>query len=203
MMRREDRAAAEAKLKLRRRELPKGCVDPETVIRSLSSHMKKDAVLTVDVGQNQIWACSYYQVRDGSFLTSGGMGTMGYAVPAAMGAKLAFPKKEVVAVCGDAGFQMTMMELGTMHQYGVPAKVLIFKNNTLGMVYQYQKLRYDRRYFGTSIDDTPDFSAIAKAYEMNYYQLNEEKKTDETVQAFLEDEKSAILVVGTDPEAMA
>ncbi len=202
-MRRDDTAAAEAKLKLRRKELPEGCVDPETVIRLLSDYMSKDAVLTVDVGQNQIWACRYYRVKDGSFLTSGGMGTMGYAVPAAMGAKLAFPKKEVVAVCGDAAFQMSMMELGTMHQYGVPAKVVIFKNNTLGMVYQYQKIHFNKRYFGTNIDDTPEFPAIAKAYEMNYYQLNEEKKAGETVRAFLEDKNSAILVVGTDPEAMA
>ncbi|MBP3736312.1 MAG: biosynthetic-type acetolactate synthase large subunit, partial [Lachnospiraceae bacterium] len=139
----------------------KTLADPALFLRELSLAMKKDAIVTVDVGQNQMWACANYVVRDGSFLTSGGMGTMGYALPAAMGAKLACPKKQVVAVCGDGGFQMTMMELGTMEQYGIPAKVVILKNRTLGLVYQYQKLRFKKRYIVTELGDTPDFEKLA------------------------------------------
>ena len=93
--------------------------DPAALITKLSEKMEDKGIYVADVGQNQIWSCGYHIVKEGRFLTSGGMGTMGYSIPAAMGAKLAAPKRQVVAVCGDGAFQMSMMELATMRQYGM------------------------------------------------------------------------------------
>ena len=178
-------------------------IDPAAFIRTLSTMMEKDGIITVDVGQNQMWACANYVVRDGKFLTSGGFGTMGYALPAAMGAQIAAPDKQVVALCGDAGFQMTMMELGTLHQYAVPMKVVILQNHTLGLVYQYQKLRCEKRYTMTQMDESPHFECIAQAYEMEYYHISEESETEAVLREFLADEHSAILVCDVDPEEIA
>ena len=91
-----------------------------------------------DVGQNQIWSCRNCKIREGSFLTSGGMGTMGYSIPAAMGGKAGRTGRQVVAVCGDGSFQMSMMEFATMRQYQVPVKIVVIANHYLGMVREYQ-----------------------------------------------------------------
>ena len=108
-------------------------VNPEIFIKRLSRAMNDNAVYVADVGQNQLWSCANCVIKEnGRFLTSGGMGTMGYSVPAALGAKLAAPDRQVVAVCGDGGFQMTMMELATMKQYKVPVKIVVLRNNVLG-----------------------------------------------------------------------
>ena len=105
-------------------------VNPEIFIKRLSRAMRDDMVYVADVGQNQLWSCANCVIKEnGRFLTSGGMGTMGYSVPAALGAKLAAPERQVVAVCGDGGFQMTMMELATMKQYKVPVKIVVLRNN--------------------------------------------------------------------------
>ena len=109
-------------------------VTPAEFVQQLCLRMDKDAIYVADVGQNQMWSCRNYQMRSGRFLTSGGMGTMGYSIPAAIGARLAAPKRQVVAVLGDGGFQMCMMELGTMRQHDIPVKIVVFKNNVLGLV---------------------------------------------------------------------
>ena len=121
----------------KRKEHP-GFVDPAEFITMLSGKMDEDAVYVADVGQNQIWSCGYHIVKKGRFLTSGGMGTMGYSIPAAMGAKYALKDKQVVAVCGDGSFQMSFMELATMKQHGIKSKIIVLKNNYLGMVREYQ-----------------------------------------------------------------
>ena len=126
--------------------------------------MESDAVLCADVGQNQIWSANNFAVRDGRFLTSGGMGTMGYSIPCAVGAKLASPKRQVCAVCGDGSFQMSMMELGTVCQEGLDLKIVIMHNTRLGMVRELQDRLYSCRHSAVYLDGSPDFVAVAKAY---------------------------------------
>ena len=122
-----------------------GAADPRRLVEALSEKMEPDAVYVADVGQNQLWSARYYRARGGRFLTSGGMGTMGYALPAAVGAKLAAPNRQVVAVCGDGSFQMSMMELGTAVQHGVDVKLVVVRNNRLGLVREIQQNRYGGR----------------------------------------------------------
>ena len=144
-------------------------VNPEIFVKRLSRAMKKDAVYVADVGQNQLWSCANCVIREGRFLTSGGMGTMGYSVPAALGAKLGAPDRQVVAVCGDGGFQMTMMELATMKQYNVPVKIVVLRNNVLGLVRQYQHFTYQDRFSVIDLGDSiPDFRKLAEAYGIRY-----------------------------------
>lgn len=168
-------------------------------ITTLSKKMKDDGIYVVDVGQNQMWSCRYYWVRDGRYLTSGGMGTMGYALPAAIGAKIAAPKTQVVAVCGDGGFQMTMQELATMKQYDVPVKIVILNNGVLGMVREYQHHSYEDRYHGISLSGNPDFSYIAKAYGLTYDIVKKDADVKEKVMKFLKDKSAGILEVMIDP----
>lgn len=169
-------------------------------ITTLSKKMKDDGIYVVDVGQNQMWSCRYYWVRDGRYLTSGGMGTMGYALPAAIGAKIAKPKTQVVAVCGDGGFQMTMQELATMKQYDVPVKIVILNNGVLGMVREYQHHSYEDRYHGISLSGNPDFSYIAKAYGFAYDVVKKDADVKEKVMKFLKDKNAGILEVMIDPD---
>ena len=182
---------------------PNSGVQPAELIRALSGAMDDGAIYVADVGQNQLWSCAYCIVREGEFFTSGGMGTMGYAVPAAMGCKIADPNRQVVAVCGDGGFQMTMQELGTMHQYGVPVKVVILRNDKLGLVRQYQHLNYNDRWSVTDLDGTPKLDMIAKAYDMDYDIIDDEKDMDRKIKAFLKKDGAAILECLIDKDELA
>lgn len=140
-----------------------GYVEPRAFISLLCKKMSDDAVFVSDVGQNQIWSANFYDIRNGRFLTTGGMGTMGYAVPAAQGVAAARPDLQVVACCGNGGFQMSFMELGTIVQYGLPVKIVVMSNSSLGMVRELQKNLYSSRYVATTMKD-PDFIALAAAY---------------------------------------
>ena len=177
-------------------------VNPEIFIKRLSRAMKDDAVYVADVGQNQLWSCANCVIKDNSrFLTSGGMGTMGYSVPAALGAKLAAPDRQVVAVCGDGGFQMTMMELATMQQYKVPVKIVVFRNNVLGLVKQYQHFQYQDRFSVIDLGDTiPDFGKLAEAYGIRYQQIAAVEDMDSGIEEFLADDESTLLEVIIDPK---
>ncbi len=136
------------------------------VIRSLAETEQGNAVIVTDVGQNQMFAALYSKFnRTRSFITSGGLGTMGFGLPAALGAKLGVPDREVVAVLGDGGFQMTMQELGTIMQNRIGVKIIILNNTYLGMVRQWQELFFNHRYSFTQLEN-PDFSLIAKAYDI-------------------------------------
>lgn len=168
-------------------------VDPAEFVRRLSDKMEQDAVYVADVGQNQIWSCRNCKIREGSFLTSGGMGTMGYSIPAAMGAKLGAPGKQVVAVCGDGSFQMSMMEFATMRQYQVPVKIVVIANHYLGMVREYQQNTYKGRYSVVELGGGPDLEKLAQAYGMDFIRLEAPDKMDEAIDAFLKDEDAVLM----------
>lgn len=165
--------------------------------------MEDNAVYLADVGQNQLWSCANVVIRNGRLLTSGGMGTMGYAVPAAMGAKLADPKRQVIAVCGDGGFQMTMMELATMKQYGIQAKVIVLKNRTLGLVHQYQHLNLEDRFSIVDLGDYPNLEMLTRAYDMHFILLKDTEKMEESIDRFLQDPDSVLMEVDVNPDELA
>ena len=177
-------------------------VNPEIFIKRLSRAMNDNAVYVADVGQNQLWSCANCVIKEnGRFLTSGGMGTMGYSVPAALGAKLAAPDRQVVAVCGDGGFQMTMMELATMKQYKVPVKIVVLRNNVLGLVRQYQHFTYQDRYSVIDLGDSiPDFKLLADAYGIRYLQIAAVEDMDSGIEDFLSDDEATLLEVIIDPK---
>ena len=176
-------------------------VNPEIFVKRLSRAMKKDAVYVADVGQNQLWSCANCVIREGRFLTSGGMGTMGYAVPAALGAKLGAPDRQVVAVCGDGGFQMTMMELATMKQYKVPVKIVVLRNNVLGLVRQYQHFTYQDRFSVIDLGDSiPNLEKIAEAYGIRYQLIAAVEDMDSGIEQFLADDEATLMEVIVDPK---
>lgn len=139
-------------------------LNPHEFIRLLSERMEDNAIYVADVGQNQIWSARNCVVREGRFLTTGGMGTMSYSLPAAIGAKMAAPDRQVVAVCGDGSFQMNMMELATANQQGVPVKLVVMRNGYLGLVREIQGRSYGGRESGVSLEGSPDICGIAAAY---------------------------------------
>lgn len=174
-------------------------VDPAEFIRMLSEAMEDDAVYVADVGQNQIWSCNYHIVKDGRFLTTGGMGTMGYSIPAAMGAKLGDRNRQVVAVCGDGSFQMSMMELATMRQFNVPVKIIVLKNNYLGMVREYQHYTYKDNYSVVDLSGSPDLEKLASAYDMRFMRLHTMERAQEVISEFLAHDETVLLECLIDP----
>ena len=174
-------------------------VDPAAFITMLSGKMKEDGVYVADVGQNQIWSCGYHIVKKGKFLTSGGMGTMGYSIPAAMGARLAAPGRQVIAVCGDGSFQMSMMELATIRQFSVPVKIIVLKNNYLGMVREYQHYTYKDHYSVVDLSGSPDLSKLSQAYDMPFYRLTNMQDAEKTLDEFLAKDETALLECLIDP----
>ncbi|MCL4872743.1 biosynthetic-type acetolactate synthase large subunit [bacterium] len=144
---------------------PKGKIKPQFVIEKLYELTGGDAIITTEVGQNQMWAAQFFKYdRARTFLTSGGLGTMGFGFPAAIGAQIAFPEKTVVDIAGDGSLQMNIQELATAVQYKLPVKVVILNNMVLGMVRQWQELFFQKRYSHTCISVAPDFVKLAEAY---------------------------------------
>lgn len=174
-------------------------VDPAAFIDALSRKMEDNAIYVADVGQNQIWSCTYHIVKNGKFFTSGGMGTMGYSIPAAMGAKVADPSRQVVAVCGDGSFQMSMMELATMRQHNIPVKIIVLKNNFLGMVREYQHYTYKDNYSVVDLSGSPDLEKIAAAYGMKFQRVENMSHSDAAIDAFLEKDESVLMECIIDP----
>ena len=140
-------------------------IKPQYVIETLSRLTDGEAIITTEVGQNQMWTAQYYNVdKPNSFITSGGLGCMGFGLPAAIGAQVANPGKLVIDIAGDGSIQMNIQELATAVQYGLPVKVVILNNRYLGMVRQFQELFYDRSYVCTEMECAPDFVKLAEAY---------------------------------------
>lgn len=165
------------------------------VIDSLNDLTQGDAVIVTDVGQHQMIACRYAKfVRSKSNVTSGGLGTMGFALPAAIGAKYGAPHRTVVAIIGDGGFQMTLQELGTIMQFGAEVKIMILNNNFLGMVRQWQELFHSRRYSFVDIQ-SPDFVTIAKGYGIAGKSINDRKDLKVVLKEMLDHKGSYLLEV--------
>ena len=165
------------------------------VIHRLSNKTKGESIVVTDVGQHQMVTTRYYKFKNPrTNVTSGGAGTMGFALPAAMGAKLAMPHKQVVAVIGDGGYQMTMQELGTIMQYNIPVKILVLNNNFLGMVRQWQQLFHEKRYSFTEMQN-PNFVKIAEAYSINAKKVEKREELDAALQEMLDSKTSYFLEV--------
>lgn len=176
-------------------------VEPRVFIRDLSAMMEDKAILVADVGQNQIWAARNFNVKEGRFLTSGGLGTMGYALPAAIGAKLAKPRRQVAAVCGDGSFQMSMCELGTLVETGVDVKLIVMQNGTLGMVKEVQDNRYGGRYIGTSLrPGSPDIVKLADSYGIPAGEASSNADAKALAAGMLARKGPYILVCNVDPD---
>jgi acetolactate synthase-1/2/3 large subunit len=140
-------------------------IKPQYVIDTLFKLTKGQAIITTEVGQNQMWAAQYYHFdRPGHFITSGGLGCMGFGLPAAIGAQVACPDKLVVDIAGDGSIQMNIQEMATAVQYSLPVKIVILNNRYLGMVRQWQELFYEKRYSFTAMEHAPDFVKLAEAY---------------------------------------
>ena len=175
-------------------------VNPCLLVQRLSEKMDDNAVYAADVGQNQLWSADNYVMKSGRFLTTGGMGTMGYSIPAAMGAKLADPSVQAVAVCGDGSFQMSMNELATIRVNRIPVKVLVMRNRFLGLVREYQYNTYDAHYEGVLLHDWPRYDRIAAAYDMPYFSCVRNEDLEETLDAFLACPDACLMVCDVDSE---
>jgi acetolactate synthase-1/2/3 large subunit len=162
-------------------ETPKGTINPKLFMQKLSDKAPDNTIVVADVGQNQIWTANGFKVKDGRFLTSCGMGTMGYSVPASIGAKLAQPESPVIAVCGDGSFQMSFMELATAVQHNVPIKVIVMVNNRLGMVCELQHKQYEHREMAVNLDGSPDFVRLAEAYGIPSMRVTDNSQIDDAI----------------------
>lgn len=174
-----------------------GYVNPKMFIRKLSEALPDKTVCVADVGQNQIWACNNFDIkRGGRFLTTGGMGTMGYSVPAAVGAKMADPDNEVVVICGDGSFQMQMMELATIVQEKIAVKIIIMRNNRLGMVRELQTKAYrDNQIAVRLTDGNPDFAMLARAYGIESASVSSMSEAEEAVKKLAASKEAFLLEV--------
>ena len=177
-----------------------GSVFPGTAIRRLGAKLDEDAVVCVDVGQNQIFTCKYFPQKHGRLLTSGGLGTMGYALPAAIGVKVAKPGRQTVVVCGDGSFQMAMNELAAIRCADLDIKILVFQNHTLGLVHQIQKSVPYHGPFGVDLDGSPDFAAIAAAYGIPSIMVREEEELDEAIERFLSTKGACLMLCEVHPD---
>jgi len=165
------------------------------VIKLISDKTKGESVIVTDVGQHQMVAQRYYKfTKWRSNITSGGLGTMGFALPASIGAKFGAPDRQVIAIVGDGGFQMTIQELGTIYQSGVDVKILILNNEFLGMVRQWQEMFFDRRYSFTEMVN-PDFQTIAKGYHIPSQKVEDRKDLNTALDEFLNSTGSYLLEV--------
>lgn len=170
------------------------------VIKEINIATNGNAVIVTDVGQHQMVACRYAKFNDSkSNVTSGGLGTMGFALPAALGAKMGAPKREVVAVIGDGGYQMTIQELGTIFQTGSAVKIVVLNNDFLGMVRQWQQMFFEKRYASTELVN-PDFVMIAKGYNIEANKVSKRSELTLAVKKMIESKKPYFLEVKVEKE---
>lgn len=177
-----------------------GFVNPRYFLERLSELTKSEAYITTEVGQNQLWTANHYTIKEPNrFLTSGGFGTMGYGLPAAIGASRAQSELPVIAVMGDGSFQMDLPELGTMRQYDIPVKMVLFKNDRLGMVHEHQYLFYGSNYQMVDITGGPDFAKLVDAYGIKSGRVSENSKVDDAIKAMMDGRDSYLLIVDVSP----
>ena len=169
-------------------------------IRIINKYTKGDAVIVTDVGQHQMVACRYTNfIKSKSNITSGGLGTMGFALPAAIGAKMGAPGRQVITIIGDGGFQMTIQELGTIFQTKIAVKIVVLNNGFLGMVRQWQQMFFDKRYASTEMVN-PDFVKIAKGYYIDAERVSERNNLDAAVSRMLSSDKPYFLEICVEKE---
>lgn len=184
------------------RELPSndGYAHPARIIRTLSTLMEDDAICCVDVGQNQIFTCKHMIQKHGRFLTTGGLGTMGYSLPAALGAKVADPEKQTVVVCGDGSFQMFMNELSTLRNLNADVKIVMMENQVLGLVNEIQHSAYTGP-FGVALEHSPDFGSLAEAYGIAHGEISSDDEIEDKLQEMLNHRGAYLMVCRVDPDA--
>jgi acetolactate synthase-1/2/3 large subunit len=180
-----------------------GKPSPTRLLERLFELMDPDALMTTDVGQHQMWAAQRASgiANPRQHITSGGLGAMGFALPASVGVQLAYPNRQVICVTGDGGFQMNIQELATVQRYSLPIKIVVIDNKYLGMVRQWQQLFWDRRYSEVDLYDNPDFIKIGEAYGIPGILMNRAENMEEQLKEFLSMPGSAQLVVECPAEA--
>jgi acetolactate synthase-1/2/3 large subunit len=179
----------------------KDVIKPQYVIETFFEMTKGEAIVTTEVGQNQMWAAQYYHFnRPHQFITSGGLGTMGFGLPAAIGAQMACPDQLVVDVAGDGSIQMNIQEMATAMQYKLPIKIIILNNRYLGMVRQWQDLFYDKRYSSTTMDHNPDFVKLAEAFGAKGLRATKPEEVEAVLKEGLESEGAVIMEFVVDRE---
>ncbi|RLB78473.1 MAG: biosynthetic-type acetolactate synthase large subunit [Deltaproteobacteria bacterium] len=165
----------------------KSVIKPQFVIEKISEMTAEDAIITTEVGQHQMWAAQFFTFREPkTFLTSGGLGTMGFGLPAALGAQVAYPDRQVIDISGDGSFQMNSQELATLVQYKLPVKIAILNNNYLGMVRQWQQMFFEKRYSQTVMELPIDFIKLAEAYGATGLQATKVDEVEATIKQALE-----------------
>jgi acetolactate synthase I/II/III large subunit len=180
---------------------PTAPVLPQFVVDEIFRLTKGDAIITTEVGQHQMWAAQYYKFnKPRRWITSGGLGTMGFGFPAAIGAAFAFPDATVIDIAGDGSFQMTMQELAIVKQHNLNVKTIILNNKFLGMVKQWQDLFFDKRYASTSIPVQPDFVKLAECYGLKGYRADNAKDTTTVLEQALRSKEGCIVDIMVDPE---
>lgn len=176
-------------------------IKPQLVIKTLSDLVNGEAIIVTDVGQHQMWAAQWFVCRKPRrFLSSGGLGTMGFGLPAAIGAKIGRPDLPVVLITGDGSFQMCLQELATIRQYNLPVKILLLNNNCLGMVRQWQQFFFEKRYSQTLFDYNPDFCQLARAYGLKAGRINRPQQIKGALDDFLAHPGPELLEVAIDVE---
>ncbi len=183
-------------------ESKEGRLMPQEVLEHLDRILQGNAIVATDVGQNQMWTAQYLSFnRPNSILTSGGSGTMGFGVPASIGAQVAMPNEKVIAIAGDGGFQMTFQELMMLKQYDLPIKVMVLNNSFLGMVRQWQEIFNDRRYSFVDLSVNPSFNKIAEAYGIDYVRIETKDDLGDKLKAAIESDKAVIIECIVEKEA--
>lgn len=174
---------------------------PQTVIKEISESLTPESILTTDVGQNQMWAAHFFDTqKPRKFISSGGLGTMGFGFPSAIGAKIACPDDPVVSINGDGGFLMVCQELATVREYDIPVIAVVLENRTLGMVYQWQSLLYDNRHSQTLLGSSPDFVKLAESFGVNAERITQPGETKEALEKAIKDNEPILLNVVIDSE---
>ncbi|HCX88949.1 MAG: acetolactate synthase, large subunit, biosynthetic type [Deltaproteobacteria bacterium CG_4_9_14_3_um_filter_44_9] len=172
----------------------KDVIKPQYVVEKIYEITKGDAIISTEVGQNQMWTAQYYHfTKPRTLLTSGGLGTMGYGFPAAIGAQIAFPEKTVIDIAGDGSIQMNIQELATVAQYNLPVKIAILNNRYLGMVRQWQGLFHNKRYSQTPLEVSPDFIKLAEAYGAVGLRATKPEEVVPTIEKALSISKAVIM----------
>ena len=176
---------------------------PKFVLETVHAKVGDDAIITTEVGQHQMWVAQFYPfAKPRTFLTSGGLGTMGYGTGAAMGAQVAMPDRYVVHIAGDGSFRMNLNELATISHYNIPVIILVVNNGTLGMVRQWQKLFYDKRYSSTTLDRPPDFVKLADAFSIRGFRATTEAEFTEAFAKAVSERTPALIDCHMDIDEM-